>query len=234
MKTILGFLKKRWKYVLTAVIALIIGASGGPSQDQLDKANAKVDTLKKQLSTKADTVASLETKNKDLQTKLDHAAPWFKMSAEQQKQKEAEEKAAEEKRAAEEKAKQEAEAKAKAAAEAKAKAEAEAKAKQGYNTGITYDQLARTPDKYASEKVKFHGKVVQVMEGDGKTQIRLAVNDNYGTILFGEYDPSTLSSRVLENDEITVYGTSTGIISYDSTMGGKISIPGIAIDKIDQ
>ncbi|MGJ7912015.1 toxin regulator [Neobacillus sp. LXY-1] len=231
---ILGFLKKKWKYVLTAIIALIIGASGGPSQDQLDKANAKVDSLKKQLSTKTATVASLENKNKDLQAKVDEAAPWFKMKDEERKQKEAEAKAEEEKRLAEEKAKAEAEAKAKAEAEAKAKAEAEAKAKQGYNTGITYDQLARTPDKFVSQKIKFRGKVIQVIEGDAETQIRLAVNDNYDTVLLGAFDSSVVTSRVLEDDMITIYGTSTGLITYDSTMGGKISIPGVSIDKIDQ
>lgn len=46
------------------------------------------------------------------------------------------------------------------AAAAKAAEEA-----QGYETGITYDQLARTPDDFKGKKVKFTGKVVQVIEG---------------------------------------------------------------------
>ncbi|MDR4948123.1 toxin regulator [Neobacillus cucumis] len=242
---VLGFLKKRWKYVLTAIIALIIGASGGPSQDQLDKVNAKVDSLNKQLKTEKTEVASLTNRNQSLQAKVDEAEPWFKMSDEQKKQQEAAAKAAEEKRLADEKAAQakaeaeakakaDAEAKAKAAAEAKAKAEAEAQARIGYNTGITYDQLARTPDNYTGQKVKFRGKVIQVIEGDGETQIRLAVNDDYDKVLFAAFDSSTVTSRVLEDDMITIYGTSSGLITYDSTMGGKISIPGVAIDKIDQ
>jgi hypothetical protein len=109
LKVVLGFLKKRWKYILIALIALSIGAAGGPSQEQIDSANAKVDELKKQLNTKTETVASLETKNKDLQAKVDEAAPWFKIQDDERKQKEAEAKAAEEKRLAEVKAKQEAE-----------------------------------------------------------------------------------------------------------------------------
>ncbi|MED1469215.1 hypothetical protein [Bacillus salipaludis] len=76
--------------------------------------------------------------------------------------------------------------------------------------------------------------MVQVIEGDGETQIRLAVNDNYDTILFAAFDASTVSSRVLEDDMITIFGTSTGLVTYDYTMGGQISIPGVAIDKIDQ
>ena len=116
--------------------------------------------------------------------------------------------------------------------EANAAKAAEAK---GYETGITYDQLARTPDDYYGKKVKFYGKVVQVIEGSGDdVQIRLAVDDNYDTILFGQYSSDIVSSRVLEDDYITIYGTSVGTISYESTMGGTITIPGVYIDKIDQ
>ena len=114
------------------------------------------------------------------------------------------------------------------------KAAKEAEKAKGYETGITYNQLARTPDDYIGKKVKFKGRVVQVIEGSTSVQIRLAVDDNYDTILLGEYASSTVSSRVLEDDYITIYGTSVGIISYQSTMGGTITIPGVYIDKIDQ
>lgn len=105
---------------------------------------------------------------------------------------------------------------------------------QGYETGITYDQLARTPDDFEGKKVKFTGKVIQVIEDDDTTQIRLKVNDNSDTVLFGQYLSSITGHRVLEDDYITIYGESVGTISYDSTMGGKITIPGVVIDKIDQ
>ena len=93
-----------------------------------------------------------------------------------------------------------------------AKAAKAAEEARGYETGITYDQLARTPDDFKGKKVKFYGKVVQVIEGSGSVQIRLAVDDNYDTILLGEYSSSTVSSRVLEDDYITIYGTSVGTI----------------------
>lgn len=112
-----------------------------------------------------------------------------------------------------------------------AKAAEEAK---GYETGITYDQLARTPDDYKGSKVKFSGKVVQVIEGDGKVQLRLAVNNSYDNILFLEYDSSLVKSRVLEDDQITIYGISAGTITYQSTMGGNITIPAVLVQKIDQ
>ena len=111
------------------------------------------------------------------------------------------------------------------------KAEEEAK---GYETGITYDQLARTPDQYEGSKVKFYGEVIQVIEGDDSVQIRLAVNSDYDHVLFCQYDSDIVKSRVLEDDKITVYGVSAGTISYQSTMGGKITIPAVLVEKIDQ
>lgn len=117
---------------------------------------------------------------------------------------------------------------------AEAQAQKEKEEKVGYETGITYDQLARTPDDYKSKKVKFSGKVVQVIEGDYVIQIRFAVNSNYDKVLLGEYSKSIVSSRILEDDIVTIYGTSAGLITYKSTIGGNITIPSVSIDKIDQ
>lgn len=121
------------------------------------------------------------------------------------------------------------------AAAAAAAAQKEAEEKAGYETGITYDQLARTPDEYMHKKVKFTGIVLQVMEGSGESnQIRLAVNSDYDRVLYCEYDKSIVSSRILDNDKITIYGTSLGLYSYTSTLGAPITIPAVLIDKINQ
>lgn len=105
-----------------------------------------------------------------------------------------------------------------------------------YETGITYESLSRTPDDYIGEKVKFSGTVVQVLEDTSsqEIQIRLAVDDNYDTILYCGYDKNIVQSRVLEDDWITIYGTSLGLFSYQSTLGGTITIPAVYIDRIDQ
>ncbi|MFJ1106560.1 hypothetical protein SNE23_04710 [Bacillus sp. RA(2023)] len=164
--------------------------------------------------------------------------------AEQKKELTAEEKAAAEQAAAEkaaaEKAAAEKAAAEKAAAEQAAaeKAAAEKAAKEeeeriGYETGITYDQLARTPDEFKGKKAKFTGKVLQVMEGEGETQLRVAVNGNYDKVLYVAYKSDILNSRVLEKDNVTVKGKSAGIFTYKSTMGGEISIPAMLVEKID-
>ena len=75
---------------------------------------------------------------------------------------------------------------------------------------------------------------IDALRDDGKVQIRLAVDDDYDTVLLGEYDSKIVPSRVLEDDHITVYGVSAGVITYKSTMGGNITIPGMVIERIDQ
>lgn len=58
--------------------------------------------------------------------------------------------------------------------------------------------------------------------------------DNY----FIQFEPSLkvyeyIPLNTIEDDIITIYGTSVGTISYQSTLGGTITIPGV-LEKIDQ
>lgn len=209
------FKSKKGVCVVVAIVCLILGGS-------IEKSNS--DKRIKDMEEKYNSqISLLNKKNEELNSKLDEAKPWFEMSDAQKKAKEEElkkQKEAEEKEAAE-----------KAAAEKKAKEEEE---KKGYDTGITYENLARTPDDYLGKKVKFNGKVIQVMENDEETQIRLAVNDNYDTILYlGIPKTLTTNNRILENDEITIMGKSAGLLTYQSTMGGNITIPSVLVEKFE-
>lgn len=106
--------------------------------------------------------------------------------------------------------------------------------KKDYNPQITYDNLARTPDKYKYKRITFQGKVVQVMEDDenDQTQIRLATKDGYDDVILVAFDRSIVNTRVLEDDIIRFYGISAGLITYESTMGGNITIPAASAEKI--
>lgn len=114
------------------------------------------------------------------------------------------------------------------AAAASAKAEA-----NKYNTGITYDQLARDPDTYMGKLLHLTGKVIQVVEGDTETDLRVAIDGDYNNVVLVVYDPTTRSTRILEDDKVTFYGLSLGTQSYTSTLGGKITVPLVQADKID-
>ncbi len=241
-------MKKLTSLFMSGILSISMVGCG--NNDELESKITKLEKEKQILVNENSTLETenneLETQNKELQEKVDEASPWFEMKEEERKKEEerlAKEKA--EREAAEKKAKEEAEAKAKAEKEAKEreeqerlareKAEAEAKEKQGYETGITYNQLARTPDEYKGQKCKFRGKVLQVQEGDNIVVMRLAVNGNYDNVLYVVATSKVLNGeRILENDYITVYGTSTGIYTYTSVLGASISIPSMLVTKIDR
>jgi hypothetical protein len=229
------------KRIIPAVLALcliISLAACGTSQSDYDAVTAERDSLRTQLSTLTSEKNSLQSEYDKLKTET---ADWLALSdaekAAASAQAEADRVAAEnaakqaaaDSAAAEEKARQEAEQK--AAEEEAARLAAE---KIGYDTGITYSQLARTPDDYTDKKVKFYGEVIQVVEGDDETDLRIAVNGDYNTIILVYYPSSLIKSRVLEDDYITIYGVSKGLYTYESTGSGKITIPLISVDKIDQ
>ena len=102
-----------------------------------------------------------------------------------------------------------------------------------YNTGITYDKLARTPDEHIGNKVTLSGEIVQVIEGDDASQYRMAVDQDYDKMVLIEVPTDQLSSRILENDLITIYGVSQGTIDYESTIGGTNTVPAITVDKFE-
>ena len=101
-----------------------------------------------------------------------------------------------------------------------------------FRSDVSYDEIARHPNDYDGELLTFSGEVAQVIEGDGMTELRIAVDGDYDDIIYGIYDNRILDSRLLEDDKIQFYGESCGIISYQSTLGSTISIPSISIYKI--
>lgn len=159
---------------------------------------------------------------------------------EERKAKEAEVKAkeAEVKAKAEEEAKAKAEeAKAKAEEEAKAraeeeerKAEEEAEAKEKLKASakeIRFAELEKNPDKYAGEFVKYQGEIIQIIEDDVYTNIRLAVTKtSYG------YSSSDIiyvycigTTPFVKGDIVTVYAGIEGSYTYESQAGFQITLP---------
>jgi len=176
----------------------------------------ELETVKKRI----DEFSVLEAKYKNLsEAEVGAQQAANDLKAEQDRQ-------AKEQLLAQEKEKAEAEA-------AKKLANAEAEEKKGYETGITYKQLARTPDDYEGKKVKFSGKVLQVVEGESEVNLRVAVNSNYNNVIFVYYPSSLTKVRVLKDDNVNLYGVSEGLHTYQSTMGGNITIPLIQVEKLD-
>lgn len=105
--------------------------------------------------------------------------------------------------------------------------------KAEYNSDYTYDQLARNPDTYKGQKMKFTGKVLEAGNDDDICYARIELNSNIDTVLFVTYKSDLLGYRLLDDDNITVYGTSLGVYSYKSVGAGTITIPWLNADMIE-
>lgn len=102
-----------------------------------------------------------------------------------------------------------------------------------YATDISYEDIARTPDDYEGKALCYTGEVIQVLENDGETDLRVALGDWYEDVILCGYDPKITDKRVLEGDTVTVYGIYHGIYTYESTMGTDISLPLLWLDHIE-
>ena len=134
-------------------------------------------------------------------------------------------------KASEEKAKKEAETKAsmEAAAAQEAKEEAEKKDPATYPTQ-SYDEMARNGDSHAGEKIQITGKVIQVQDSDdGGATLRVATSANgYDDVYLVQIMSSEWKGhRLLEDDQITIYGTAYGLYSYETVMGNTQTVPAI-------
>ena len=97
---------------------------------------------------------------------------------------------------------------------------------------VDYSKIARNPDKYLGQKLKFSGKVLQVVEGDGEVTLRVATDGAWDDVVLVAYKSDIISSRVLEEDMVVMYGKFGGLYTYQSTMGASISVPSMVLDKI--
>ena len=197
--------KKWWFWLIVAII--VFAGIGGNS-------NSKTETKKE---TKTETSAEIANESGADEAEKEKEA---KESAD----KEAQEAAL---KAANEKAAQEAAAK--AAAE-KAAQDAADKDPNTYQS-LPYDEMARNGDNHKGEKLQINGKVIQVIDSDdGTAQLRVATRDGYDDVYYIEIPASQWKThRLLEDDVITFYGNVYGLLSYDSTMGGKITVPAMTV-----
>ena len=112
-------------------------------------------------------------------------------------------------------------------------AQAKQEAQKGqYSADYSYQQLARNPDAYLNQKVKFSGEVLQADNGD-PSYIRLAVNSDYDSVLFVTFDPDIIDYNLLENDQVTVYGVDLGEYTYETVLGASVTIPWVQADMIE-
>lgn len=215
------------KTVLAGALAAVMLLSGcsGVSQEEYNsllEENLRLLSQNEELSSKLDRQLSNNTsyyaENKRIteeyeQLKKD-AEPYLQLSeAERAAEMERLKKEEEERKAQEEVARQEEEAK-------------------GYETGITFDDISRTPEKYKGKKVKFSGYVLQVIEGYTINSIRMSTDGRYSDVILVDYKTSLVDVRLLEGDEVVVYGTFSDMETYTTVMGSSVTVPLVNADII--
>ena len=102
------------------------------------------------------------------------------------------------------------------------------------STTVTFEDLARYPENYDGKLVHVYGEVIQTMERETTTALRVNITQ-------GEYgwwgDPVYVSwqndagvvpkaaGRVLEDDIVNIYGRALGLTSYEAINGATITLP---------
>ncbi len=213
------------KSVLAGMLAAVMLLSGcsGVSQEKYTSLSEENKKLQQQISSLQSDNSELEGNNTTLKSENEQltdnyeklkkeAEPYLQLSeAERAAEMERLQKEEDERKAKEEAARQEEEAK-------------------GYETGITFDDISRSPEKYKGKKVKFSGYVLQVIEGYVTNSIRMSTNGRYDDVILVDYKTSLVDVRLLEGDEVVVYGAFSGMETYTTVMGSSVTVPLVNAD----
>lgn len=102
---------------------------------------------------------------------------------------------------------------------------------------ISYDDLARSPEKHKGEYVVFTGYVVQICSEASSalyySTYRVTTNGKYDDDVLIYVDNYGSDSRILEDDRITFYGIYDGLYTYTTVMGASRTIPSIKVGYIE-
>ncbi|MDO5397870.1 MAG: hypothetical protein Q4G33_08050 [bacterium] len=103
-----------------------------------------------------------------------------------------------------------------------------------YEKGVAYESLARVPDGFVGLNLGYNGTVIQIQESNQLVEMRLAVNNDYNSIIYAIYNKNIVAERVLEGDNITIYGSFDGLYTYTAVFGNNITIPKMTLHHIDR
>lgn len=100
-----------------------------------------------------------------------------------------------------------------------------------YDTGITWEDIARNG--LEGQFCKFEGKIIQVMNGEGYKQYRVAINNDYDKVMLVEIKNGLIDTNLLEDDVIFFKGYSYGNVTYKTVLGAEQSIPAVVAEHVE-
>ena len=95
-----------------------------------------------------------------------------------------------------------------------------------------YNDAMRYPERFDGTQISIYGRVVQKMQSGDQVALRVATAWSYDNVFYVTYKQSEIEVAVIEDDYITVYGTSTGAYTYSAVFGNEITIPSMEAERI--
>lgn len=106
-------------------------------------------------------------------------------------------------------------------------------------SSIPYNEFARNPDGFNGKKVFLSGQIIQIMENGKNLALRVNVNENnsHNNTIYVLYTLKEDEKRLLDSDQVNIWGVLKGIETYQTIFGSSVSIPRIeafAIELIEK
>lgn len=96
---------------------------------------------------------------------------------------------------------------------------------------ISYTDIARDSNGLKGQYCKFTGKIIQVMDGSYRMNVTANEYGYYNDTIVFTYNIGN-ENRILENDIVTIWGQSAGLLTYTSVLGAEVTVPEIAATYI--
>lgn len=101
---------------------------------------------------------------------------------------------------------------------------------------LDFKAISRDPNSYEGKNYKFTGKVVQVMEESMESYtyvvMRIATKGSYDDVVYVSYLRDNDEARILEDDRVTVYATCLGLYTYETVIGGSVTLPNFLAETV--
>lgn len=90
-----------------------------------------------------------------------------------------------------------------------------------------YQDILRNPNSYKKQYITVTGKVIQISNG-WFNSVTIRLNDSSDNTWYISYSyANDNETKILDGDNISVYGQSTGTTSYTTILGSQVTIPSI-------
>lgn len=89
----------------------------------------------------------------------------------------------------------------------------------GRNAPIFYKEFLKNPNKFKGSRVMLTGRIVQIEEDNGQTELQISIDDDADAIIVSY--PGTVDAY--QDDTVTVYGEGGGLVERENRLGADMT-----------